>query len=120
MTATTPDAAPPKFTAAEPTAPGGAPVAASAAPTAETAPWYRRVWVLAVGAVLIAVLSFGSGFVAGNVASAFRGLLGGPGTGLVGHGPALPGGPQFGDGDGDGDGPGDGARPGSTSQDDVG
>ncbi|WP_448811483.1 hypothetical protein [Agromyces bauzanensis] len=118
MTATTPDATPPKFTpATAPTTPAAptASTSASVEPPAETTPWYRRAWVLAVGAVLIAVLSFGSGFVTGNVTSAFRGLFGGPGTGIVEHGPDFPGGPQFGDGDGDGDGPGDGVRPGSTS-----
>lgn len=113
MTAATPDTTPPRFTAAtvptQPVAPAGG------EPPAGATPWYRRAWVLAAGAVLLAVLSFGSGFVAGNVASAFRELLGGPGTGLIERGHGLPGGVLPGDGDGDGDRP----RPGSTSSQDV-
>ena len=37
--------------------------------------------MIVVGAVLIAVLSFGIGFIAGNAASLFDGLFGGPGRG---------------------------------------
>ena len=89
-------------------APAGPP-SQSAAP-AGPEPWYRRVWVLVVGAVLIGVLSFGIGFVAGNAASLFGGLLGGPGRGLIADRPGFP----------DGGGPGDGDFPGmpgdSTSQ----
>jgi hypothetical protein len=53
--------------------------AGAGTPPEERRPWYRRAWVLAVAAVLIAVLSFGSGFIAGNAASLF-GVFGGPGT----------------------------------------
>ena len=59
--------------------------AASAASHTEKTPWYRRPWVLAVSAVLIAVLSFFSGFVAGN-ATAFFNRLGGPGMSVDGPG----------------------------------
>ena len=52
-------------------------------------PWYRRVWVIVVGAVLIAVLSFGSGFIAGSAASLFDGLFGGPTRGLIDGGPGF-------------------------------
>lgn len=62
-------------------------------------PWYRRAWVLAVGAVLLALLSFGSGFVAGTAASLFDGVLGGPGRGVVDGGPGFPDGVRPGDGD---------------------
>lgn len=73
------------------------PVPGYAAPehTAET-PWYRRAWVLAVSAVLIAALSFASGFIAGN-ATAFLNRLGGPGTSI--DGPRFPDGSVPGDGE---------------------
>ena len=84
------------------------PSADASAPSARTAdhvPWYRRVWVLAVAAVLLAVLSFGSGFIAGNAASLFRVLVGGPGTTSFQDGPgsfdgrlpdgSVPGGPGW-------------------------
>ncbi|HEU0180758.1 MAG TPA: hypothetical protein VFR16_01110 [Agromyces mariniharenae] len=58
-------------------------------------PWYRRAWVLAVSAVLIAALSFASGFVAGN-ATAFFNRLGGPGMSV--DGPGFPDGVRPGDG----------------------
>jgi hypothetical protein len=51
--------------------------------------------VLAVSAVLIAALSFASGFVAGN-ATAFLNRLGGPGTSV--NGPGFPDGVRPGDG----------------------
>ena len=58
-------------------------------------PWYRRAWVLAVSAVLIAALSFASGFVAGN-ATAFFNRLSGPGMSV--DGPGFPDGVRPGDG----------------------
>ena len=76
----------------------------SAAP-AGPVPWYRRVWVLVVAALLIGVLSFGAGFVAGNAASLFDGLLGGPGRGVFDGGRDFP----------DGVPPGDGRFPGSPN-----
>jgi hypothetical protein len=57
--------------------------------------------VLAVGAVLLALLSFAGGFVAGNAAALFNGVFGVP-TG-------VPSGPGWMDDEGDGFGPG---RPG--------
>lgn len=72
---------------------------ASSARPADHVPWYRRVWVLVVGAVLIAVLSFGSGFIAGNAASLFDGLFGGPTRGMIDGGPGFPDGVRPGDGD---------------------
>ncbi|KRE23102.1 hypothetical protein [Agromyces sp. Soil535] len=62
---------------------------APSAPPADHVPWYRRVWVLVVGAVLIAVLAFGSGFIAGNAASLFDGLLGVPTRGMIDDGPGF-------------------------------
>ena len=96
------------------TAGGAGPAAAGptapAAPPTAPVPWYRRAWVIVVGAVLIAVLSFGIGFVAGNAASLFDGLFGGPGRGAIDERPGFPdGGPR-----GDGDVPG--LPGGSTSQ----
>ena len=89
--------APQPYTAPQPYAaasvassPGAAPV-----PPAEKTPWYRRAWVLAVSAVLIAALSFASGFVAGN-ATAFFNRLGGPGMSV--NGPGFPDGVRPGDG----------------------
>lgn len=66
-------------------------------PSSEPArtPWYRRAWVLAVSVVLIAALSFASGFVAGN-ATAFFNRLGGPGMSV--DGPGFPDGVRPGDG----------------------
>ena len=89
----------------EPAAGAGDAAGTPAAPVAPTdhAPWYRRAWVLAVGAVLLALLSFGAGFVAGNAASLFDGLLGGPGRGELEGGRGFP----------DGVPPGDGRFPGS-------
>ena len=90
--------------------PAAAGPTAPAAPPTEPVPWYRRVWVIVVGAVLIAVLSFGIGFVAGNAASLFDGLFGGPGRGAIDERPGFPdGGPR-----GDGDFPG---LPGGSTQD---
>ena len=82
----------------------------AAAPPTEPVRLYRRAWVIVVGAVLIAVLSFGIGFVAGNAASLFDALFGGPGRGAIDERPGFPdGGPR-----GDGDVPG--LPGGSTSQ----
>lgn len=69
----------------------------------EGAPWYRRAWVLAIGAVLLALLSFAGGFVAGNAAALFSGVVG-----VSDDGPTGPGrmdgdrrdGPGFGGRDG--------------------
>lgn len=98
MTATAPEypapgTIPPAYTA--PTVPVAPASAASAASPAEQPPWYRRAWVLAVGAVLIAVLSFASGFVAGNATALFN-RLGGPSTSI--DGPRFPDGVRPGDG----------------------
>lgn len=106
MTTTTPAAneQPPLFHPAPGTPAGAAPPTATTTPVApEHTPWYRRVWVLAVGAVLLALLSFASGFVAGNAAALFNGVFG-----VSTGGPTGPG---WMDGDGDGFGPGSG-RPG--------
>lgn len=106
MTTTTPAAAdqPPLFHPA-PTTPAGATPPTGSTPTVapERTPWYRRVWVLAVGAVLLALLSFAGGFVAGNAAALFNGVFG-----VSTGGPTGPG---WMDDDGDGFGPGPG-RPG--------
>ena len=86
------------------------PADASTAGPTEPVPWYRTAWVIVVGAVLIAVVSFGIGFVAGNAASLFDGLFGGPGRGAIDERPGFPdGGPR-----GDGDVPG---LPGGSTQD---
>ena len=92
MTATAPEYPAPGYSQPASTA-----QTAPAAPTTPPAatPWYRRAWVLAVAAVLIAVLSFASGFVAGNAAALFN-RLGGPGTSL--DGPGFPDGVRPGDG----------------------
>ena len=106
MTTTTPAAneQPPLFHPAPGTPAGAAPPTATTTPVApERTPWYRRVWVLAVGAVLLALLSFAGGFVAGNAAALFNGVFG-----VSTGGPTGPG---WMDGDGDGFGPGSG-RPG--------
>lgn len=81
-----------------PPATSGVPGASGAPATAgpQGTPWYRRAWAIAVAAVLLAVLSFGSGFVAGNAASLFDGLIGGPGAGF--DGPRFPDGVRPGDG----------------------
>jgi hypothetical protein len=71
---------------------------AASAPSADHVPWYRRVWVLVVGVVLIAVLSFGSGFIAGSTASLFDGLLGLPTRGMF-DGPGFRDGVPPGDGE---------------------
>ncbi|WP_353826397.1 hypothetical protein [Agromyces sp. SYSU T0242] len=39
-------------------------------------PWYRRAWVLAVGALVIALVFFGAGFAAGNAVSLVNGVVG--------------------------------------------
>lgn len=98
MTATSPEypapgTIPPAYTA--PTVPVAPASAASAASPAQQPPWYRRAWVLAVAAVLMAVLSFASGFVAGNATALFN-RLGGPGTSI--DGPRFPDGVRPGDG----------------------
>lgn len=106
MTTTTPAAneQPPLFHPAPGTPASAAPPTATTTPVApEHTPWYRRVWVLAVGAVLLALLSFAGGFVAGNAAALFNGVFG-----VSTGGPTGPG---WMDGDGDGFGPGSG-RPG--------
>ena len=77
--------------------------AAPPTPTADQAPWYRRAWVLIVGAAILALLSFGGGFIAGSAASLFDGLLGGPDRTTFDGGPGFP----------DGVPPGDGRFPGS-------
>src|SRR5215207_5518933 len=104
----------------EPLPPAASSAPAGARPFSDTAspagpqgtPWYRRAWAIAVAAVLLAVLAFGSGFVAGNAASLFDGLIGGPGAGF--DGPRFPDGERRGDGElpqfpGDGTSQGDGS-----------
>jgi hypothetical protein len=78
------------------------PPAAQAPASAETTearrrPWYRHVWVPVVGALVLAFLAFGSGFVAGQGTSLFRAV-----TVSSGDGPA------WGDGDDRGNGRGNG------------
>ena len=75
---------------------GVTPAGATPPPVAQRTPWYRRAWAIAVAVALLAVLSFGSGFVAGNTASVFGGLIGGPGGGF--DGPRFPDGVRPGDG----------------------
>ena len=102
-TAPTHPTPPQPFRPDDPSVAGAGPAAAG--PTASTAPptapvpWYRRAWVIVVGAALIAVLSFGIGFVAGNAASLFDGLFGGPGRGAIDERPGFPDGGPRGDGD---------------------
>ncbi|GGI46275.1 hypothetical protein GCM10010932_13780 [Agromyces flavus] len=86
-------------------APGSPPTGAGAVPPAAATPrepqrtsWYRRAWVLAIGALILALLCFASGFVAGNAAALFNGIAGVPAGG--------PTGPGWMDDDGDGFGPG--------------
>ncbi|MFE5670716.1 hypothetical protein ACFQ58_03805 [Agromyces sp. NPDC056523] len=94
------DANPPVFHPAPGTPAGGGVVPPTAATprTPERTPWYRRAWVLAIGALLLALLCFASGFVAGNAAALFNDIAGVPAGG--------PTGPGWMDGDGDGSGPG--------------
>ena len=99
MSATAPTSpSPPQPFQPDDASPAGAAGPAAAPPTAPV-PWYRRAWVIVVGAVLIAVLSFGIGFVAGNAASLFDGLFGGPGRGAIDERPGFPDGGPRGDGD---------------------
>ena len=104
MTTTTPAAneQPPMFHPAPGTPASPTPTAGATPPAPDQTPWYRHVWVLAVGAVLLALLSFAGGFVAGNAAALFNGVFG------VSTG--VPSGPGWMDDDGDGFGPG--GRPG--------
>ena len=101
---------PPMFHPAPGTPPTGAGAASAVPPSVATphpperTPWYRRAWVLAIGALLLALLSFASGFVAGNAAALFNGIAGVPAGG--------PTGPGWLDGDNDGDGFGGPGRPG--------
>ena len=76
----------------EPSAHAAVPNASAApgTPPADHVPWYRRAWVLAVGAVLLALLCFASGFVAGNAASLFDGVFGGPERGVMDGGRGFP------------------------------
>ena len=92
---------------ADASGPAGAASVADAAQPAPGAgagqPWDRRAWVLIVGSALLALLCFGSGFIAGSAASLFDGLLGGPDRATFDGGPGFP----------DGVPPGDGRFPGS-------
>jgi hypothetical protein len=54
---------------AGPSGPAGPTVTTEAAPRR---PWYRHVWVPVVGALVLVLLAFGSGFVAGQATSLFR------------------------------------------------
>ena len=99
--------APTPFVPERPAAPAPADAGPAAAGTVTApataparAPWYRRGWVLGVGAAVLALLAFTSGFVAGTA------------TNLVNSFATQT---AFGDHDGDGDGfgrPGPGAFPG--------
>jgi len=94
MTATYPRTEP----LAAPAATGGSLAAAS---NDAKLPWYRRLWVLVAGGVLLVLLSFTGGFAAGSASSLLNGILGVP-SGSQG-GPGFDGGPgQF---------PGDGQPP---------
>ena len=58
-----------------PPAASAAPAPPSAAPAVDAGPrrpWYRHVWVPVVGALVLVLLAFGSGFVAGQATSLFR------------------------------------------------
>lgn len=98
------DAHPPLFHPAPGTPAGAArPVASNPPAPRDGTPWYRRAWVLALGAVLLALLSFAGGFVAGNAAALFNGVVGVSDDGPAGPGwmdGDRPGGPGFGDRDG--------------------
>lgn len=119
----------------EPVAP-----AASAAPTppapagptaavADTPPprrhWYRHVWVPVAGALVLAMLAFGSGFVAGQGASVLGALTAsvddGSGEGRgPGHGDGIPGPRDGGPGSHErGPGPRDDAMPGQRDDTDT-
>jgi hypothetical protein len=74
-------------------APTGPASTAPATGTAPRRPWYRHVWVPVAGALVLVLLAFGSGFVAGQATSLFR-----VATVASGDGPAW--------GDGDDRGPG--------------
>ena len=90
-TAPTQPVAPRPFEPGAPPPAGYAGVPPNAPPAdAHRVPWYRRAWVLAVGAVLLALLCFASGFVAGNAASLFDGFGAGPGRGMVQDGRGFP------------------------------
>jgi len=59
-------------------------------------PWYRHVWVPVVGALVLAFLAFGSGFVAGQGTSLFRAVTVSSGDGPAwgdreGRGNGMPG-----------------------------
>lgn len=60
--------------------------AAGASPVVKT-PWYRRIWVLVTGGVLMLLLSFTGGFAAGSASSLLDGLLGVPSGGDFQGGP---------------------------------
>ncbi|MBM7506141.1 hypothetical protein ACFPER_03415 [Agromyces aurantiacus] len=110
MTTTTPPAANPPLFHPAPGTPAGDTPTAALPPAAARTPWYRRAWVLAIAAVILALLSFAGGFVAGNAAALFNGVLGVPAGG------ATPPGWSDGDLDGDGFGPG---RPGFGDRDSL-
>jgi hypothetical protein len=57
---------------AAPAPPAGPPAGATAADAEPRRPWYRHVWVPVVGALVLALLAFGSGFVAGQATSLVR------------------------------------------------
>lgn len=104
MTSTTPAAATAPTEPVPPAAGDAHPPLFRPAPaTPEGTPWYRRVWVLALGAVLLALLSFAGGFVAGTAAGLFNGVVGVSDGGPTGPGwmdGDRPGGPGFGGRDG--------------------
>ncbi|SFR91904.1 hypothetical protein SAMN05428970_3859 [Agromyces sp. CF514] len=80
-----------------PLADGAAASTSTGPSTVVKTPWYRRLWVLVTGGVLLLLLSFTGGFAAGSASSLLDGLLG------VLSGGDFQGGPgQF---------PGDGERP---------
>jgi hypothetical protein len=101
-----------------PAGPGGSAVASESAPRR---PWYRHVWVPVVSALVLVLLAFGSGFVAGQVTSAFRAATvasgDGPAWGDGEHGErgdGMPGHRGSGPGQDDGDMPGRGSTDAGT------
>lgn len=86
----------PPAASAAPATPAGPPAGETA--TGPRRPWYRHVWVPVAGALVLVLLAFGSGFVAGQGAAVFGALTAsaddGPGSGeghVRGHSDGGPG-----------------------------